>query len=151
MNNIVCSVLADAGTPYIYCVGGSAGGATTATGRVFRYNPVTDVISPVAAPWPPGSQNVLPGGFAVVNNKLYIMGGFQINTQMINQTWSDGDSDSDSNRHGNCHSNTIGKSPYANAARSPDARSSPIELVVASLPAMPKLREGGCEARTWRA
>jgi hypothetical protein len=63
----------------------------------------------------------------------------------------DGDSDSDSNRHGNCHSNTIGKSPYANAARSPDARSSPIELVVASLPAMPKLREGGCEARTWRA
>jgi len=87
VNNIVCSVLADAGTPYICCVGGSAGGATTATGRVFRYNPVTDVISPVAAPWPPGSQNVLPGDFAVVNNKLYIMGGFQINTQMINQTW----------------------------------------------------------------
>src|SRR5437016_3001908 len=49
-NNMACGVLTDAGTPYIYCVGGSAAGATTATGRVFRYNPVTDAISPVAAP-----------------------------------------------------------------------------------------------------
>src|SRR5512132_3811144 len=42
------------------------------------------------------------------------------NTHGDGNCYSDGDSDSDSNRHGNCHSNTIGKSPYANAARSPD-------------------------------
>jgi plastocyanin len=79
VNNIVCGVLSDAGTPYIYCVGGSAGGATTATGRVFRYNPVTDVISPVAAPWPGvGASAVLPGGFSIFSNKLYILGGFDI-------------------------------------------------------------------------
>ena len=79
VNNIACGVLSDAGTPYIYCVGGSAGGQTTATGRVFRYNPVTDVISPVAAPWPGvGANAVLPGGFTVSANKLYILGGFDI-------------------------------------------------------------------------
>jgi plastocyanin/N-acetylneuraminic acid mutarotase len=81
VNNMACSVLADAGTPYIYCVGGSASGATTATARVFRYNPVTDTISTVAAPWPGDNDGItLPGGFTVFNNKLYILGGFQINT-----------------------------------------------------------------------
>jgi plastocyanin len=78
VNNMACGVLSDAGTPYIYCVGGSAGGATTATGRVFRYNPVTDVISPVAAPWPAANGAVLPGGFTISSNKLYILGGFDI-------------------------------------------------------------------------
>jgi plastocyanin len=79
VNNMACGVLADSGTPYIYCVGGSAGGQTTATGRVFRYEPVTDVISPVAAPWPGvGANAVLPGGFAIFQNKLYILGGFDI-------------------------------------------------------------------------
>jgi N-acetylneuraminic acid mutarotase len=83
VNNMVCGVLADAGTPYIYCVGGSAGGQTTATARVFRYNPVTDAISAVAAPWPGDADGItLPGGFTVFNNKLYILGGFQINTAM---------------------------------------------------------------------
>ena len=48
----------------------------TATDRVFRYNPVTDVISPVAAPWPGALGTILPGGFTVFNNKLYILGGF---------------------------------------------------------------------------
>lgn len=84
VNNMVCGVLVDGGTPYIYCVGGSAGGATTATDRVFRYDPVTDAISAVAAPWPGDADGItLPGGFAVFNNKLYILGGFQINTAMI--------------------------------------------------------------------
>jgi hypothetical protein len=87
-NNMACGVLTASGTPYIYCVGGSAAGATTATARVFRYNPATDVVSAVAAPWPgnPGGDT-LPGGFAVVNNKLYIVGGFQVNVAMTNQTW----------------------------------------------------------------
>ena len=58
VNNMACGVLTDAGTPYIYCVGGSAAGATMATGRVFRYNPVTDTISAVAAPWPQGGSTL---------------------------------------------------------------------------------------------
>ena len=76
---MACAVLTDAGTPYIYCVGGSAAGQTTSTDRVFRYNPVTDTISPVAAPWPGAlGGTTLPGGFSVFNNKLYILGGFTI-------------------------------------------------------------------------
>ena len=88
VNNMACGVLAESGTPYIYCVGGSAAGATTATGRVFRYNPVTDTISPVAAPWPPGVTNILPGGFTIFQNKLYILGGFDIPGGVAtNQIW----------------------------------------------------------------
>ena len=42
VNNMACGVLTVSGTPFIYCVGGSAAGQTTATARVFFYNPVTD-------------------------------------------------------------------------------------------------------------
>ena len=88
VSDMACGVLNDSGTSYIYCVGGSAGGQTTATARVFRYNPVTDVIETIAAPWPGNSDGItLPGGFAVQNNKLYILGGFRINTGMTNQIW----------------------------------------------------------------
>src|SRR6266487_3145614 len=76
VNNMACGVLTDAGTPYIYCVGGSFATGTIATGRVFRYNPVTDTLSTVATPWPAGTANTLPGGFTVFSNKLYILGGF---------------------------------------------------------------------------
>ncbi len=80
VNNMACGVLSESGTPYIYCVGGSAAGATTATDRVFRYDPVTDTLSPIAAPWPGAlGGTTLPGGFSVFNNKLYILGGFTIN------------------------------------------------------------------------
>src|SRR5437870_1409374 len=90
VNNMACGVLADAGTPYIYCVGGSQVTVTGTFDRVFRYDPVTDVISPVAAPWPGGLGMVLPGGFTVFNNKLYILGGFDTITnggQGTNQIW----------------------------------------------------------------
>ena len=89
VNNMACGVLTDAGTPYIYCVGGSAAGAATATSRVFRYNPVTDTLSAVAAPWP-GDANgtTLPGGFTIFQNKLYILGGFDIAAgSSTNQIW----------------------------------------------------------------
>ena len=76
VNNMACGMLADAGTPYIYCVGGSQVTVTGTFDRIFRYDPVADVISPVAAPWPGGLGVVLPGGFTVFNNKLYILGGF---------------------------------------------------------------------------
>ena len=52
------------------------------TGRVFRYDPVTDTISPVAAPWPAGCGMILPGGFTCLQNKLYILGGFDTVTAM---------------------------------------------------------------------
>src|SRR5262245_5482971 len=83
-NNMACSVLTDSGTPFIYCVGGSNFASQTTLGRVFRYNPVADSITPVVGDWPPGATT-LPGGFTVFNNKFYIFGGFDI----INGTGSD--------------------------------------------------------------
>jgi cell division septation protein DedD len=88
VSNMACGVLTDSGTDYIYCVGGSAGGQTTATDRVFRFNPVTDTIETIPSPWPEDADGItLPGGFAVFHNKLYILGGFRINTEMINTIW----------------------------------------------------------------
>ena len=88
VNNMACGVLTESGTSYIYCVGGSAAGATRATGRVFRYDPITDIVIPVAAPWPPGDSSILPGGFTIFQNKLYILGGFDIvNGSATNQIW----------------------------------------------------------------
>src|SRR5437899_10742373 len=85
-----CWVLSEPETPYIYCVVGSAAGQTRATARVFRYNPVSDTIETLGSMdnWPgdaPGT--ILPGGFAVVDNKLYILGGFNINVASTNQIW----------------------------------------------------------------
>ena len=70
VNNMACSVLNDSGTDYIYCVGGSNFATQTETGRVFRYDPIADVISSVSSNWPPGDTGTLPGGFTVFNNKL---------------------------------------------------------------------------------
>jgi hypothetical protein len=89
VNNMACGVLTENGTPYIYCVGGSAAGATTATGRIFRYNPVTNLINTFpGTDWPPGANNILPGGFTVFQDKLYILGGFDIPGGVAtNQIW----------------------------------------------------------------
>jgi N-acetylneuraminic acid mutarotase len=97
VNNMACAFLGAATGRYIYCVGGSAAGATTATARVFRYNPVTDMIETLDAQdnWPGDSSGtILPGGFALAANSpiagdlsLYILGGFDINVASINQIW----------------------------------------------------------------
>ena len=87
VNNMACGVMTDSGTSYIYCVGGSESAGSTVTGRVFRYNPLTDTISTVNAPWPSGNSNILPGGFSVLNNKLYILGGFNVNVGMDDKVW----------------------------------------------------------------
>ncbi len=90
MNNMACGVLTVSGTPLIYCVGGSAAGQTTATARVFFYNPVTDTATVLTGPdnWPgDAAGTILPGGFSVFNNKLYILGGFDINVASTNQIW----------------------------------------------------------------
>ena len=86
VNNMACGVLNDSGTDYIYCVGGSAAGGTTATDRVFRYDPVTDTIT-TGTPWPGAMGTILPGGFSVFNNKLYVFGGFNINVGMVADIW----------------------------------------------------------------
>ena len=88
VNNMACGVLTVSGTPQIYCVGGSAAGATTATGRVFAYNPATDTLTTLTGDdWPGAQGTILPGGFAVTGNKLYILGGFNINVGSTNQIW----------------------------------------------------------------
>ncbi len=90
VNNMACGVLTVSGTPYIYCVGGSAAGAATATARVFFYNPVTDVITSLTSAdnWPgDAAGTILPGGFAVTGNDLYILGGFNINVASTNEIW----------------------------------------------------------------
>src|SRR5262249_61673916 len=87
VSNIACAVLNDSGTDYIYCVGGSEFGTATTTGRVFRYDPVADSIRTISPSWPPGHQNILPGGFSVFNNKLYILGGYNISVSMDDGIW----------------------------------------------------------------
>jgi hypothetical protein len=88
INNMAGAVLNMGGTNYIVTVGGSAGGGTTATGRVTQYNPVTDVMTHITTdPWTPGTANILPGGWSVHNNKLYIFGGFEINVGMTTAIW----------------------------------------------------------------
>jgi plastocyanin len=90
VNNMACGALAESGKPWIYCVGGSAAGQTTATARVFRYEPVTDTIESLnpGDDWPgDAAGTILPGGFAVANNKLYILGGFNINVASTNEIW----------------------------------------------------------------
>ena len=88
MNNMACGVLTVSGIPSIYCVGGSAAGAATATGRVFSYNPVSDTAATLTGDdWPGAMGTILPGGFTVANNKLYILGGFNINVASTNQIW----------------------------------------------------------------
>ena len=90
MNNMACGVLTVSGTPLIYCVGGSAAGQTTATARVFFYDPVSDTATTLASGdnWPgDAAGTILPGGFAVTNDKLYILGGFNINVASTNQIW----------------------------------------------------------------
>src|SRR5437870_6449308 len=90
VNNMACGVLTISAASRIVCVGGSAAGQATATARVLVYDPVGDAIATLTAPdnWPgDAAGTILPGGFAVVNNKLYILGGFNINVASTNQIW----------------------------------------------------------------
>jgi N-acetylneuraminic acid mutarotase len=87
--NMACGVLSVGKTPYVYCVGGTTGGgATSATNRVFRYNPVTDIIETAGIqPWNEASPNTVPSGFAVVQNKLYLLGGFTVGNEVTNRIY----------------------------------------------------------------
>jgi hypothetical protein len=85
--NMACGVLSVGKIPYIYCVGGTTGGgATTATQRVFRYDPIADKIETVGIDaWTESAPNTVPGGFAVVQNKLYLLGGLPIGNDATNR------------------------------------------------------------------
>jgi N-acetylneuraminic acid mutarotase len=82
--NMVGGVLTFLGNSVIVTVGGSAAGGTTATSETRTYNPVTDTMTVLATdPWPGNvGGTVLPGGAAVVNNSLYVFGGFNIGIGM---------------------------------------------------------------------
>jgi hypothetical protein len=90
VNNMACADLVVGGSHKIYCVGGSFATGISATSRVFAYDPVAHTISTAGLDaWTGnGSGTVLPGGYAVVANKLYILGGFNINTSMTRAIYS---------------------------------------------------------------
>src|SRR5947208_6728801 len=89
VSNIECAVANDSGTDFIYCVGGSQSSSQTETGRVFRYDPVADVITTLATDWPPGDASTLSGGITVFNNTIYILGGFHVlNNVSTDQIWA---------------------------------------------------------------
>lgn len=89
VNNMVGGVLDLLDYRVIVLVGGSAGGAATATAEVRYYDPMADGLETIATdPWPGiGAGDVLPGGAAVLGNRLYVVGGFQINVGMVDDIW----------------------------------------------------------------
>ncbi len=89
VNNMVCADLTGPSGPRIYCVGGSAAGQSVATSRLAIYDPVGHTFTTGTA-WPgmsPLAHTPLPGGRAVVSNKLYILGGFDPAGSMTREIW----------------------------------------------------------------
>jgi hypothetical protein len=88
VSSMACGVLTVNEHPYIYCVGGIAAGTTKATTRVFRYDPMTDTMQTAGIDrWSENALDTLPGGFAVVDNKLYILGGLTIGNTASNRIY----------------------------------------------------------------
>jgi hypothetical protein len=85
VNNMVGGILDFGGTQYIVLVGGSMAGGSTATSDTRQYDPVADTMTVLALdPWIGNTDGaMLPGGAAVVDNKLYVFGGFDINVGML--------------------------------------------------------------------
>ncbi len=86
--NMSVSVLTDTNGPRIYAIGGSSTDSIP-TNMVRVYNPVADSISTLTSdPWPATPARI-PGGWAVLNNKLYIFGGFSAlgSGSVFTDTW----------------------------------------------------------------
>jgi hypothetical protein len=87
-SNMAVAALTDSNGPRIYAIGGSSiDSVPTSTVRI--YNPVADSLTTLTSdPWP-ASPARIPGGWAVVNNKLYIFGGFSAlgSGAVFNDTW----------------------------------------------------------------
>lgn len=88
--NLVGGVLKVDAKDYIVLVGGAAAGATTASSAVLVYDPILDAgVTLTTDPWPGNvSGTILPGGAAVLDNKLYIFGGYDIGVGMVDAIWS---------------------------------------------------------------
>jgi len=89
VNNLVAGVLAGPDGPRIYTVGGSQAGVLTTTSAVRVYDPINDMLTVLASdPWPGNpTQDALPGGAAVVNNKLYVLGGYRPGIATLDTIW----------------------------------------------------------------
>ncbi|HKP52779.1 MAG TPA: S-layer homology domain-containing protein [Chloroflexia bacterium] len=86
--NMSVSVLTDTNGVRIYAIGGSSTDSIP-TNMVRVYNPVADTISTLATdPWPATPARI-PGGWAVLDNKLYIFGGFSAlgSGSVFTDTW----------------------------------------------------------------
>ena len=73
--NMAVAYLTDTNGSRVYAIGGSSINSEP-TPAVRVYDPNADAVTVLAAdPWPASPAHV-PGGYAVVNNVLYIFGGF---------------------------------------------------------------------------
>src|SRR5262249_2520242 len=89
MNNMACGVLTVSATPRTYSAAASPA-AATAPPRVSDDDSVGNPTAPLTSGdnWPGDSAGtILPGGFAVAGNKLYILGGFNINVASTTDIW----------------------------------------------------------------
>ncbi|PZS06083.1 MAG: hypothetical protein DLM69_00455, partial [Candidatus Chloroheliales bacterium] len=89
VNNMAGGVITISGTQQIIAVSGNFATGTTTTGSVYLYNPNTDAITTLSSdPWTPGvMSSTVPGGFTVLNNKLYVIGGIILNVGNSSQIW----------------------------------------------------------------
>ncbi len=89
VNNMVAGVVRMGGTDFVALVGGNFDGSTATTPDVRLYNPLTDVLVTLSGDAWPGwtGGNGLPGGAAVVNNKLYVLGGYKIQNSATDEIW----------------------------------------------------------------
>ncbi|MEO8287485.1 MAG: S-layer homology domain-containing protein [Chloroflexota bacterium] len=87
--NMAVATLNNGMSDNIYAIGGSSTDSTVIT-TVRVYNPASDTIVslPPADGWPANPPRV-PGGYAVLNNKLYIFGGYSSkpSSAMYADTW----------------------------------------------------------------
>ncbi|HET6313734.1 MAG TPA: kelch repeat-containing protein, partial [Chloroflexia bacterium] len=74
-SNMAVATLTDTTGVAIYAIGGSSVNSVPIN-RVRRYNPVADTMTYLDSdPWHATPARI-PGGYAVLNNKLYVFGGF---------------------------------------------------------------------------
>lgn len=86
-NNMVAATLTGTDGVAIYIIGGNDR-QSTPSGATLSYNPISDTITTLDAdPWPATPSRV-PGGYAILDNKLYLFGGFNAYTGAVYaETW----------------------------------------------------------------
>jgi N-acetylneuraminic acid mutarotase len=86
-SNMVAATLIGPQGPAIYLVGG-VNASSVPTPTVSVYFPLTDSITSLNADNWPASPMRAPGGYAVLNNKLYIFGGYNhYQRKVYDDTW----------------------------------------------------------------